>query len=494
MESALKNRTARSVKWNLIDRLTTQLLYGVTGVILANVLSKEDFGLVGAIMVFQAFASLFVDSGFSYALIQRKHPSKLDYSTVLWFNVGMACAIYILLFFAAPLISLCFGGDQRLVPLSRVMLLSFIINATAIVQTNRLMKLMDVRMVAASNALGLTAGAIAGIWLAIQGFGAWALVWQSIVISAVKSIVLWTTTRWRPMLRFSMGSLRSFFSVGAGMMTTSLLNTIFQNIYALLIGMRAGLVPLGYYTQADKWSKMGVTTISQTVTSAFLPGLSHVQDDPSRFIRVATKMNRFTAYVVLPFMGFLIVCATPVFHCLFGTKWDAAVPLFQLLLLRGVFTVMVTLYNNFLIALARTREVVRMETLRDVTALVFLAVCFPIIGMTTPENPVKGIEILLWGQVAASAITWAVMIARMSGIVGRRLTAFLADYIPYTLLTVMAMAFMALESNYIADCWQLLAAQAATGLAIYIGANAAMRSHVQSELLAYIFKKRDPIQ
>ena len=159
------------MKWNLIDKLTTQLLYGVTGVILANVLDKEDFGLVGAILVFQAFASLFVDSGFSYALIQRKHPSRLDYSTVLWFNLAMACAIYVVLWFAAPLIALCFDNDQRLIPLSRVMFLSFILNAAAIVQTNRLMKLMDVRMVAASNALGLTVGAIVGIGLVLTGFG-----------------------------------------------------------------------------------------------------------------------------------------------------------------------------------------------------------------------------------------------------------------------------------------------------------------------------------
>ena len=322
--------TADSVKWNLIDKILSQLLYGVTGVILANVLSREDFGLVGAILVFQAFASLFVDSGFSYALIQRKRTSRLDYSTVLWFNLAMATAIYLVLYFCAPFIADCFGGDRRLIPLSRVMFLSFILNASAIVQTNRLMKLMDVRLVAASNALGLFAGSVAGIALALAGYGAWALVWQAIAINGVKSLVLWLASGWRPLWKFSIDSLRKFFSVGSGMMTTSLLNTIFQNIYAFFIGNRAGLVPLAYYTQADKWSKMGITTISQTVTSAFLPGLSHVQDDPARFIRVSTKMNRFTAYLVLPAMGFLAVAAPQIFHCLFAAKWDASIWLFQL--------------------------------------------------------------------------------------------------------------------------------------------------------------------
>lgn len=478
------------MKWNLIDKLTTQLLYGVTGVILANVLDKEDFGLVGAILVFQAFASLFVDSGFSYALIQRKHPSRLDYSTVLWFNLAMACAIYVVLWLAAPLIALCFDNDQRLIPLSRVMFLSFILNAAAIVQTNRLMKLMDVRMVAASNALGLTVGAIVGIGLALTGFGAWALVWQTITINAVKVLVLWTTSRWRPLWRFSMASLRSFFSVGAGMMTTSLLNTIFQNIYSLLIGMRAGLVPLGYYSQADKWSKMGITTISQTVTSAFLPGLSQVQDDPERFVRVSTKMNRFTAYILLPAMGLLMVCAAPGFHCLFSTKWDAAIPLFQLLVLRGVFTVLVALYNNYLIALAHTREVVRMETLRDVAALVFLVACFPMIALSTPSDPVQGIKILLWGQIAASAITWGVMAVRTSAIIGRRTLPFIGDNLPYLLLTLAVMAAAAWESTLVANCWALLGLQLATGTGLYLLLNYLLGSKVQKELLEYVFKKK----
>ena len=140
MDADLKLRTARTIKWNVIDRVSSQLLYAVTGIVLARVLTQEDFGLVGAILVFQAFALLFVDSGFSYALIQRKNPTHLDYSTVLWFNVGVAVLLYVILWFSAPLIAYCFQNDMRLVPLSRVMFLSFIINAASIVQTNRLMK------------------------------------------------------------------------------------------------------------------------------------------------------------------------------------------------------------------------------------------------------------------------------------------------------------------------------------------------------------------
>ena len=172
----MKLRAARTIKWNVIDRISTQLLYAVTGIVLARVLSQEDFGLVGAVMVFQAFAPLFIDSGFSYALLQRKNPSHLDYSTAFWFNVSVALLIYVVLFFGAPLIASWFQNDTRLIPLSRVMFLSFIINALANVQTNRLMKQMDVKMIAVSNVLGLVVSAVVGIYLAVSGYGAGAIV------------------------------------------------------------------------------------------------------------------------------------------------------------------------------------------------------------------------------------------------------------------------------------------------------------------------------
>ena len=269
--SALKHKVARTIKWNIIDRVATQVLYAVTGIVLARVLSQEDFGLVGAILVFQAFAQLFIDSGFSSALIQRKNPDDLDYSTVFWFNLGMAVSLYLLLSALAPQIAALFQNDMRLVPLSRVMFLSFIVNAASIVQANRLMKRMDVRMIAVSNTVGLVAAGVTGICLAVGGYGAWAIVWQTIVLGVVKGIILWFTGGWLPQLRFSWARLKGIFAVGSGVMGSSFLNTLFQNIYSFFIGNRAGLVSLGFFTQADKWSKMGVMSLSQVHTSSFMP-------------------------------------------------------------------------------------------------------------------------------------------------------------------------------------------------------------------------------
>lgn len=492
----LKLRTARTIKWNFIDRVLSQVLYAVTGIVLARVLSQEDFGLVGATLVFQAFASLFIDSGFSYALIQRKNPTQVDYSTVLWFNIGIATLIYAILWVCAPLIAWCFQNDPRIIPLSRVMFLSFILNASAIVQTNRLMKKMDVKMIAISNSIGLIISGAIGILLALNGYGAWAIVWQTISLAAIKSAILWFTSHWLPSLTFSWNALKSFFNVGSGMMITSFLNTLFQNIYSFFIGHRVGLVSLGYYTQSDKWSKMGVMSITQILTSSFLPVLSQVQDDPERYTRTTTKMNRFTAYLLFPAIGFLIVMATPIFHLLFGTKWDPSIVLFQLLLVRGIFTVLNSLYNNYIISLGKARLVVYMEIVRDSVAIIALIATIPFMAMTLPNDPVYGVKILLWGQVIASAICWIATICVTAPLTNRSRWAYVADLIPYLIQVCIIIVPMCLLSMVISNVILLLIAQSVVGLSIYLLVNHLLHSQIQKDAIDYVmyrFRKKNSI-
>lgn len=452
---------------------------------LARVLSQEEFGLVGALLVFQAFASILVNSGFSFALLQRKSPTRLDYSTVLWFNITIALLAYALLYICAPLIAHLFQNDMRLVPLSRVMFLCLVFDASAIVQTNRLIKAMDVRMVAASNALGLFIGAIVGIVLALTGFGAWALVWQSVIISVMKSLILWTSSRWRPMMRFSFMALKSYFSLGSKMMLQAFLNTLFQKIYAFIIGNRVSMTSLGYYSQSDKWSTMGVASISQIFSSSFVPPLSAAQDDRERFAAMISKINRFTSYVVFPAMLGLAALATPVFHALFGAKWDPSIVLFQILLLRGIFTILCSLYNNYLLALGKGTAIVKLEVVRDTVCIIALAASFPFIGLETPERPVLGIEILLWGQLIATVVTWAASLAVTSRLTGVGILRFFTDMLPYIAQTLLIIPVALYAGSFFTSPWVQLLVEASAALGIYVGGNYLLQSKVQKDVIGY---------
>lgn len=422
--TTLKQKTVGAIKWNLVDKISAQVLYGVTGIILARLISKEDFGLVGAILVFQAFASMFVDSGFASALIQRKQPTERDYSTVFWFNMMMAGALFIILWFCAPLIARWNQNDLRLIPLARVMFLTFILNAAGIVQTNRMVKQLNVRPVAIANLLGQIIGAGVGLWLAFTRCDAWALVWQQVAMAGCRTLLLWIFIRWKPMLFFSLTILRSFFAVGSGVMLQSFLNTVFQNIYAFFIGNRLGLVPLGVYTQADKWSKMASASLSQVVTSSFLPALSEVQDQPERLANMTRTIHRKVSLLLFPAFILAIILAAPIFHLLFDTKWDDAIPLFQILMGRGIFVVLCGLYCNFMIAVGRSRLLVVSEVIRDSVALIALIATLPF--MDRPD----GLILLVWGQFAATFVTFIVTLRMTAPAIGRTTLSLLSDLLP----------------------------------------------------------------
>ncbi len=473
-EAGLKLKTARTLKWNTIDKFSSQVLYAVTGIVLANVVSKEEFGIVGAILVFQAFASLLIDSGFSTALIQRKNPNNTDYSTVFWFNMGVSVALYAVLWFCAPWIDALFHAGGRLVPLSRVMFLTFILNAAAIVQTNRLMKQMTVKMVAVSNVIGLTVSGIVGVWLALSGYGAWAIVWQSIVLAAVKSGILWFSSSWKPSAEFSMSSLRSIFSVGAGVMASSFLNTIFQNIYSFIIGAHYNLVQLGNYSQADKWSKMGVMSLSQVFTASFLPLLSAKQDDRREYERMMSKTNRFTSYITFFAMGLLLVCSTQIFHIFFGTKWDSAILMFQLLVVRGIFTVITTLYNNYIISCGASRKYVYSEIVKDVSTVIAIAVTIPF-----------GITWLVAGQVFAGTVYYCYALYLVGKVTGCSRVALVKDALPYLALSVVSLAPAVVLAHFIVNAWLLFVLQVIVAAGAYLLMNKLLRSKIQDDVLEY---------
>lgn len=455
--SELKQKTARSIKWNTIDRVSTQILYAVVGIVLANILSKRDFGLVGILIAFQAFANLFVDSGFGTALLQKKDPHERDYSTVFWFNLTVSVVIYAILFFCAPLIAHAFHDEMELIPLSRVLFLTFVLNALSIVQTNRLMKRLDVKQLAVANSLGLAISGVVGVWVALSGGGAWALVWQYVALAAVKTIWLWITGRWWPRGGFHLDALQNIWRVGLSVFSSSLLNTICLQIYSFVIGA-INLVSLGIYTQADKWSKMPSASISQILTATFVPVLSSAQDDVERFHRYVARINRFSAFLLFPVMAGLALIGTPLFHTLFGNKWDAAIALFQILTIRGIFIVLISLYNNFILSIGKAKLLFAVEIVKD--AMIFAAILATIWS--------GNLTLIVWGQFAASFVTYFIVLFMASRAIGYRVGRMLADLIPGFGLT-LAMSAACIPLLYLPiPAWLMMGAIILTGAIVYI--------------------------
>lgn len=426
----IKSAAAGTFKWNTLDRLMSQVLYAVTGIILANLLSREDFGLVGALLIFQAFATSFVDSGFSSALLQKKNPTPSDYTTVFWFNLAVSVIIYLVLYLCAPLIARIFQDNRTLIPLSKVMFLTFIFNALSIVQTVRLMKRMRVKMLAIANMIALTLSGAVGIALAFCGYGAWAIVWQSVTNAFVKSFWLWCTGKWWPKAPFSLESLKSIWRLAFSVFASSNINIFFLHLYSFVIGAFYSLQSLGIYTQADKWSKMGHTSLSQIFTATFIPILSKYQDDRVQYHNCIRRLNRLTTFIILPVLTGLAMIGTPLFHTLFDTKWDDAIILFQVLCIRGIFIVANSMLFNYILGLGYGKRFFILEVIKDVMTVAALlsTVWF------------MSLKWLVIGQLIASAIALFISMIIISRAIGYKVGWMLGDYVPFILCTLLMVA------------------------------------------------------
>lgn len=477
MAKTLKEKTINALIWSTLEKTLSQIAYAVVGIILANTLFPEDFGLIEIITVFTAFLNTFVDGGFTVVLIQRKNISEKDYNTIFFFNLAVGIFFYILLFFLAPTIAGWFG-DKRLISLSRVMFLTVIIHALSIIQSSIIMRKMNMKALALSNTLPLLISGSIAIVLALSGFGSWTLVIQALTLSATRSFLLWAQNSWRPHFTFDVTSFRSLYSQGKNMFLTSFTGTLFQNLYPLLIGIWYSIRDLGYYTQADRWSKMGYTALAQAFGQSLFPALSSIQDDPERMRQVFGKTNRTAAYVSFPFFLGLIIIATPLFHILFGTKWDASIPLFQLLLVKGIFFVFTTLTTYYLLALGKTKTVFYLELVKN--GIIFLAI------LVTVRISIPALVI---GQTAAGLVHYIIYLFIINRTTQYSIKQQLKDISPYLLIggAVCSMSLfvpMIIKNNYLRLALQLLSA----GLA-YIGLNHVLRSTVQRDLFTTVTHK-----
>lgn len=478
--SELKQKTAGTLKWNTVDRVASQVLYGVVGVVLANVVSQEDFGLVGALLVFQAFAIIFADSGFGAALLRQKHTSEQDYSTVFWFNLIVSIVIYFILWFCSPLIADIFQKDERLIPLSKVMFLTFVLNALAIVQTNRLMKMMDVKMIAISNVIAQILGGGLGIGLALGGWGAWALVWQSVCLAGVKTGILWATGGWYPRYWIHRDSFQRIWRIGLSVFSSSILNTLFLTVYSFVIGAFYSLRSLGVYTQADKWSKMGSASLSQIFTSSFVPLLAKVQDSPEDFKRYMQRINRFTAFITFPILAGLAVVGEPLFHTLFGNKWDSAIPLFQILCVRGILIVIISLFGNYMLALGYGKRLFSIEVIKDA------AIAVAILSTVWFDS----VELLVWGQLWATIATFLIVLYMVVKATGYSLSSFSNDFMTFAGITLlMCIGCWLLSKLWLSPIVTLLL-QIAGGGIIFLGAVKISKAPEFSEAMSFFLKKK----
>ena len=398
-EESLRNKTVSGIMWSGVGRFGALALNFFSNLVLARLLMPEDYGTVGMLYVFIALSNEFVLAGFGAALIQKKNPTELDYTSVFWWNLAASLLFYGILFFAAPAIAR-FYTLPELVPILRWQSLSIVILAFTLVPSFWLQKQFRFRELSMRQLLASVVGAVVGIAMALLGFGVWSLVASNLVGSLAGVLLLWRVSGWRPQWAFSLSSLRELFKYGGLMALTSLMNAFYSNLQNLIIGKRYSASDLGYYTQAQKLENTPVVALAQIVNQVTFPLFSELQDDPER-LRTAVKKNiQMSSYLLFPAMALLAVIAQPLITLLYGVKWVPAVPYFQLLCLYGMILPLNGINVNVFKSLGHSGiYFVSQLTMRVLgIALIFFAARFGIKGLLVAVVAMEYICLLInWG-------------------------------------------------------------------------------------------------
>ena len=365
---SLRQRTISGLFWSFIDSFSNQGLIFIIGIILARLLSPREFGLIGMITVFIAVSESFINSGFSQAIIRKKNCTETDLSTVFYFNLFAGAFFLGILIITAPLISKFFS-EPRLTSLIRVLSIVLIIDALTMVQRTTLTKRIDFKLQTKISVISTIFSGVVGISLAYKGFGVWSLVAKTISQRGMNSFLLWLWNRWRPLLVFSRQSFSEMFSFGSKLLISGLIDTIYRNIYNLVIGKYYSAQELGYYTRADQFRNLPSKNLNNIISRVSYPVLSQIQDDPVKLKAGYKKIIKSTMFITFILMAGMAAVAEPMVISLIGEKWRQSIAYLQLLSFVGALYPLHALNLNMLNVQGRSDLFLKLEIIKKVLAV-----------------------------------------------------------------------------------------------------------------------------
>lgn len=386
-DNGLKERTISAMVWSALGTSGATIITFLSNMILARILIPEDFGCIGMLQIFIVVGDAFVGGGFGQALIQKKDPTHVDYSTVFIWNLIASLAVYFILFFCAPAIAR-FYRMPVLCKILRIQSINLLIHAFIVVQNNQLRKNLRFKELSIRSVFAALTGTVVAIVIAYNGGGVWSLVASSLVSSVMSVLLLWKMSDWRPTLEFSWGSFRTLFSFGGLIALSNILERLFSNIQGVVIGRWYSAADMGYYSQANKLEEIPNQTLSQIVNQVSYPLFSELQNDITR-LRTAVKKNIKTlVYINFPLCVLMLTLASPLIHLFYGAKWDESIPYFQILCIGGLVSSTNAMNMNVVKALGKGKTFLGVQLTKR-----FFRLAMIVIGA------LWGVKGLIWGVV-----------------------------------------------------------------------------------------------
>ena len=375
MASTLGSSMFRGVIWSSIERLSVQLVQFIIGIIISRILSPSEYGTIGLLTVFIAFLTVFIDSGFTKALIQKQDRTETDLSTIFFFNIIISVVCYIILWITAPFIAR-FYALPVLTNLTRFLAFSMVLNAFFAIPLTILTIKIDFKSIAKINLLAITLSGIVGVVSAYKGFGIWSLAFQIICRSIFTIILMWLRIKWKPQLVFSVKSLKTMFGFGSKYVLSALLSMVVNNISAIFIAKLISAKELGYYTRGTQFADVVYGTFSSVLDSVLLPGLSTIQNEKEKLVGMTRFIIKSTALISTPVLIGLATMASPLIGVLLTDKWLPAVPIMQIICIARLITIIAGININLLYVLGRTDLTLKQDYVKIAVRITLLLISF----------------------------------------------------------------------------------------------------------------------
>lgn len=377
MSSELKNKAVNGMIWQSADKFGSKIVQFAIGIIIARILSPDDFGIIGLLALFISISETILDSGFANALIQKQDRTNTDYSTALYFNIVIGLLMYGVMWVISPLIA-DFYEIPILCSISRVYALSFVINSLSIVQTAKLSAELNFKLQSIVSLITVATSSIIGVIAAYNSFGIWALVMQQLSAVFLRMTILWICAKWVPSLVFSWQSFKSLFSFGSKILCSGLINTIYNNMYAIVIGKAFTSSEVGHFNRGAQFADMPTTTLMSVVSGVNYPILASIQNDDEALRKAYIKFLRSPLFILYPILTTMIVLAEPMVVALIGEKWLPCVPILQISCFGAMWNPLTTVNLNLLYVKGRTDKVLKLEFIKKPIGFLILFSMIPL--------------------------------------------------------------------------------------------------------------------
>lgn len=455
-EENLKKKTIKGYAWNFMDNILNRGISFVVGIVLARLLSPAEYGLIGIILIFIAVFNSIVESGLGTALIRKNDCNEEDYNTVFYSNLILSAVLFIAFYFSCPLIA-DFFHEPELDILGKVMGVVLIINALTIIQNSILLKRLDFKgKMFISMGSSLFSGVI-GIYMAYRGYGVWALVGQQISRQALYTLLLWFHNKWLPSLLFSWKSFKELFGFGSNLLIAGIIDTIWNQLYQIVIGRCYKPQTLGLYTKANEFGSIFSSNLTSVVQSVSFPALSKLQDDLVRLKEGYKKVITCSMLLSFPLMMGMAAVAEPMIRLLIGDAWLPCVPFLQIICFQQLLYPLHAINLSLLQVRGRSELFLRIQIIKK-----FISAIPLILGVFV------GIYYMLFGSVVVGFIAYYINAYYSRPLLDYGIREQIKDITPSFFISLTMAIVVYLESFLPFQPLSLICIQVLSGVAIEI--------------------------